>query len=52
MVEDYKNKKTQKEQRKQKWEMWKKTKQMLWKKTSTSYNKWDVYTSSEDEEKL
>lgn len=51
MVEDYKAKKTKKEERKQKWEMWKKTKAMLWKKTSTAYTKWDVYTESEEEEK-
>jgi hypothetical protein len=32
-----------------KWENWKKTKAMFWKKTSTNYDKWDNFTDSEDE---
>lgn len=48
MVEDYKSKKLHREERKHKWEMWKKTKSMLWKKEAINYNKWDVYTDSEE----
>jgi tetratricopeptide (TPR) repeat protein len=52
-VEDYKSAKLRKQERKKKWEMWKKTKAIFWKKTATDYEKWDYFTDSEDEfEKL
>lgn len=49
-VEEYKEKKSRKTERKHKWDMWQKTKASLWKKTSTNYSKWDYFTSSEEEE--
>ena len=51
-VEEYKQKKAKKIQRRGKWENWKKTQEMFYKKTSTNYNKWDMYESSEEEEEL
>lgn len=45
----YKNRKERRNERKYKWEMWKKTKQMFWKKTATDYSKWEYFTDSEDE---
>ena len=30
--------------------MWQKTEKMLWKKTSTNYQKWEYLNSSSDEE--
>lgn len=52
-VEVYKSAKHRKQERKKKWEMWKKTKAIFWKKTATDYEKWDYFTDSEDEfEKL
>lgn len=33
-----------------KWDMWQKTKAMLWKKTSNSYDKWDYFISDSEEE--
>lgn len=50
MVENYKNKKKSREDRKNKWEMWQKTKSMLWKKTSNTYDKWDYFISDSEEE--
>ncbi len=49
MVDSYKKRKAAHADRKHKWNMWKKTEAMLWKKTSTHYTKWDNYTSSESE---
>lgn len=49
-VEQYKEDKSRKIERKHKWDMWQKTKASLWKKTSTNYSKWEYFTSSEDEE--
>ena len=49
-VEEYKDKKKRKLERRAKWENWKKTQEMFYKKTSTNYNKWDVFESSEEEE--
>lgn len=49
-VVDYKKNKTKREERKKKWDLWKKTKAMVWKKSSTNYSKWDVYTSESDSE--
>lgn len=41
--------KQRKQEKKQKYELMQKTQKMLWKKNSTNYNKWEYYTSSEDE---
>eukprot|EP01015_Nassula_variabilis_P015400 TRINITY_DN2297_c0_g1_i4.p1 TRINITY_DN2297_c0_g1~~TRINITY_DN2297_c0_g1_i4.p1 ORF type:complete len:600 (-),score=122.17 TRINITY_DN2297_c0_g1_i4:39-1838(-) len=50
-VEEFKVRKIKREERKKKWEMWKKTQQIYWKKSQTNYSKWDYFTSeSEDEE--
>ena len=35
--------------RRAKWENWKKTQGLTYKKTSTNYNKWDMFESSEEE---
>lgn len=49
-VEDFKKKKGDRETRKKKWENWRKTEAIFWKKTSTNYSKWDYFTSSSEEE--
>lgn len=49
MVDQYKEAKKRKQDRKQKWDMWKKTQAMFWKKTATNYEKWEYFTDSEDE---
>lgn len=49
MVKRYQEAKQRKQDRKQKWEMWKKTKAMFWKKSTTDYDKWEYFTDSEDE---
>ncbi len=49
-VGDFKKKKQSREERKKKWENWKKTEAIFWKKTSTNYSKWDYFTSSSEEE--
>jgi tetratricopeptide (TPR) repeat protein len=46
----YKERKNTKKQRRAKWENWKKTQAMFYCKTSTNYNKWDVFESSESDE--
>lgn len=52
-VEEFKEAKFRKQERKKKWELWKKTKAIFWKKTATNYEKWEYFTDSEDEfEKL
>jgi hypothetical protein len=48
-AENYKDKKKRKIERRGKWENWKKTQEMFYKKTSTDYRKWDVFESSESE---
>ncbi|KRW98118.1 Armadillo-type fold [Pseudocohnilembus persalinus] len=48
-VEEYQKNKTRKQERKVKWDLWKKTQAMVWKKTATNYSKWDYFTSSEEE---
>jgi hypothetical protein len=35
--------------RRAKWENWKKTQELFYKKTSTNYHKWDMFESSEEE---
>jgi hypothetical protein len=48
-VKDFKEKQLRKQERRKKWELYKKTQSMLWKKSSVSSKKWDYYTSSEEE---
>lgn len=48
MVEEYKEKKKRREQRKMKWDMWQKTKAMLWRKTSNNYDKWEYFVSDSE----
>ena len=48
-VEEYKNLKNRRAERKKKWELWKKTEAMNYKKTATNYEKWEVLTESENE---
>ena len=48
-LEDYKSRKNRKKERRAKWENWKKTQALFYCKTSTNYNKWDVFESSESE---
>jgi hypothetical protein len=48
-VKKYKEDKDRKKDRKQKYELQQKTQKMLWKKNSTNYNKWEYFTSSEEE---
>jgi hypothetical protein len=38
-----------KKERRAKWENWKKTQAMVYKKTSTNYKKWEYFESSEEE---
>lgn len=49
-VEEYKEKKKRKIERRAKWENWIKTQAMFYKKTSTNYHKWDCFESSEEED--
>ena len=50
-VEEHKKKVGRKKERRAKWDNWKKTQELFYKKTSTNYNKWDVFESSEESEK-
>jgi hypothetical protein len=44
MVADYKYNKKSREEKRQKWEMFQKTKAALWKKSSIDYNKkWEFF---------
>jgi hypothetical protein len=49
-VEEHKETKAKKLTRRAKWENWKKTQEMFYKKTSTNYHKWDVFESSESDD--
>jgi hypothetical protein len=49
-LEEHKNQLGTKKTRRAKWENWKKTQEMFYKKTSTNYNKWDMFESSEESE--
>lgn len=52
-LEEQKVKKAKKMERRAKWDNWKKTQALFYKKTSTNYHKWDVFeseTESENEE--
>jgi hypothetical protein len=48
-VHEFKQKKAHKMTRRGKWENWKKTQELFYKKTSTNYHKWDMFESSEEE---
>lgn len=50
-VEEHKKKKARKLERRAKWDNWKKTQELFYRKTSTNYHKWDVFESSEESEK-
>jgi tetratricopeptide (TPR) repeat protein len=50
-LEEYKEKKKIKIERKGKWENWKKTQALFYKKTSTNYKKWDFFDSESDSDK-
>ena len=47
-VHDMQEKNVKKKQRRAKWENWKKTQAMFYCKTSTNYNKWDMFESDEE----
>jgi hypothetical protein len=49
-LETYKKDKATRQERQKKWDLWKKTQAMLWRKTSNNYSKWDYFTDSEEEE--
>jgi len=48
-LEEHKQKMGKKKTRRAKWENWKKTQELFYKKTSTNYSKWDMFESSEEE---
>jgi hypothetical protein len=50
MGEAYKLRKAKKLTRRAKWENWRKTQEMFYKKTGTNYHKWDVFESDESTE--
>lgn len=50
-MEEYKEKQRRKIIRKDKWENWKKTQALFYKKTSTNYKKWEYFDSESDENK-
>lgn len=47
-LEEYKQKTGKKKTRRGKWENWKKTQELFYRKTSTNYHKWDMFESSEE----
>lgn len=49
-LEGFKQKKVLKMTRRAKWENWRKTQEMFYKKTSTNYTKWDMFESDEESE--
>lgn len=49
-LEEYKAKQARKKEKKAKWENWKKTQAMIYKKTSTNYQKWEFFESDDDTE--
>lgn len=48
-LEDYKEKNIRKKERKAKWENWKKTQALFYRKMSTNYKKWDFFESEEED---
>ena len=49
-LEEYKTKTSKKKIKKAKWENWKKTQALFYKKTSTNYKKWEFFESGDDTE--
>ena len=49
-LEEHKVKQARKLERRAKWENWKKTQEMFYRKTSTNYAKWDVFESDSEDE--
>lgn len=49
-LEEHKSQQANKKSRRAKWENWKKTQEMFYRKTSTNYHKWDMFESSEESE--
>lgn len=47
-VEEFKKEKVLREERKKRWDMWKKTKKIYNKAKLIDYEKWNYYTDSED----
>lgn len=47
-LEEYKAKEIRRKERKAKWENWKKTQALIYRKTSTNYKKWEAFESEED----
>ena len=50
-LEEHKKGVAKKKNRRAKWENWKKTQALFYCKTSTNYNKWDMFESETDSEK-
>lgn len=48
-IEDHKVKEARRITRRGKWENWKKTQEMFYRKTSTNYHKWDMFESDSEE---
>jgi len=48
-VDEFKERKLRREERKKKWEMWKKTQAIYHQKNTYDYEKWECFTDSEDE---
>ena len=46
---EFQEKQARKKMRRAKWENWKKTQAMFYCKTSTNYNKWDMFESDSEE---
>ena len=49
-AEELKRDRARREKKKAKWEKWKKTEAMLYRKTSINYKKWEVFEDEEEEE--
>ena len=49
-AEELKRDRARREKKKTKWEKWKKTEAMLYRKTSINYKKWEVFEDEEEEE--
>lgn len=50
-LEEHKKGIAKKKNRRAKWENWKKTQALFYCKTSTNYNKWDMFESETDSQK-
>ena len=50
-LEEHKKGVAKKKNRRAKWENWKKTQALFYCKTSTNYNKWDMFESETDSDK-